>query len=318
MHTYLEFEKPIAALEGKVQELRRIASEDPTVKIDEEVARLQQKAEQLLKETYSSLTPWQRLQVARHPNRPHYLDYVDALIEDYTSLSGDRNFADDQAVLGGMGRFRGRSVMVLGHEKGNDTQSRVQHNFGLARPEGYRKAVRLMELAQRFQMPVITLVDTSGAYPGIEGEERGQAEAIARSTDMCLALGVPLICVVIGEGGSGGAVSVATGNKVYMLENAVYSVISPEACSSILWRSGEKAQEAASAMKINAQSLAELKVIDAVIEEPLGGAHRDPSKIISDVGGVIDEALQELDGLSADDLRRNRREKFLAIGRTLG
>jgi len=315
MHTYLDFEKPIAELEGKVQELKRLAQDDPSMSIGDEVAKLEQKAATLLTETYASLTPWQKVQVARHPARPHFKDYVERLIEDFTPLAGDRQFGEDEAIMGGLGRFRGRSVVILGHEKGSDTQSRMKHNFGMARPEGYRKAVRLMTLAENFNLPVITLVDTSGAYPGVGGEERGQAEAIARSTDRCLSLGTPLISVVIGEGGSGGAVAIATGNRVLMLEHAVYSVISPEGAASILWRSSDKAKDAATAMKITAQDLHKLGVVDRVLEEPIGGAHRERAQMIRETGDAIEEELAGLEKLDPDTLRRLRREKFLAMGR---
>lgn len=315
MRTYLDFEKPIAELEGKVEELRQLAAEDETVDIADEVLRLETKSATLLSETYAKLTPWQKVQVARHPNRPHFLEYVHELIEDFTPLAGDRFFAEDQALIGGLGRFKGRSVVVLGHEKGNDMQTRVDHNFGMARPEGYRKAVRLMEMAERFDIPVITLVDTSGAYPGIGAEERGQAEAIARSTQACLKLGVPMVSVVLGEGGSGGAVAIATANKVFMLEHAVYSVISPEACSSILWRVSDKAKEAATAMKMTAQDIQSMGIIDGIVEEPVGGAHRDPKQVIFSAGLAIEQSLQELSGLDADTLRRQRAEKFVAMGR---
>lgn len=315
MQPYLDFEKPIAELEGKVVELKRLAAEDPTMDIDDEVGKLQGKAAQLLKDTYGKLTPWQKTLVARHPNRPHFLDYAHGLIEDFTPMSGDRSFGDDNAILGGMGRFRGRSIMLIGHEKGNDTKTRLKHNFGMALPEGYRKAVRLMSLAERFSLPVLTLVDTAGAYPGLVTEERGGAEAIARSTEKCLSIGVPLISVIIGEGGSGGAVAIASGNRVYMLEHSTYSVISPEGCSSILWHSSDKAQEAANAMKLTAQDLAQFRVIDGIIPEPVGGAHRDPKRVLNDTANVIETALADLDGLSPDELRRDRRDKFLAIGR---
>ncbi len=315
MHTYLEFEKPIAELEGKVVELRRMAAEDTTMNIVDEVARLESKAAQLLKDTYAKLTPWQKTQVARHPNRPHFSDYVRELIGEFTPLAGDRSFGDDNAIMGGLGRFRGRAVMVIGHEKGNDTKTRLKHNFGMAMPEGYRKAVRLMTMAERFGIPVVTLVDTAGAYPGIGAEERGQAEAIARSTERCLTLGVPLVSVIIGEGGSGGAVAIASANKVLMLEHSIYSVISPEGCASILYHSSGKAQEAAAAMKVTAQDLIQFKVIDAIIPEPLGGAHRDVARAITDTGDAIEANLRELDRLGADELKRQRREKFLAIGR---
>lgn len=316
MHTYLDFEKPLAELEGKVQELKLLAAKDTGVSVSDEVSKLEQKAAFLLQDLYKDLTPWQKLQVARHPRRPHFVDYVERLIEDFTPLAGDRVFGEDQAIVGGLGRFRGRSVMVMGHEKGSDTQSRMKHNFGMATPEGYRKAVRLMELAERFGIPVITLVDTAGAYPGIGGEERGQAEAIARSTDCCLGLGVPLVSVIIGEGGSGGAVALATGNRVLMLEHSVYSVISPEAGASILWRSSDKAQDMANALKITAQSLHQLGVIDRILVEPVGGAHRERNQMIKETGDAIEAELRGLDKLDAASLKRQRREKFLAIGRT--
>jgi acetyl-CoA carboxylase carboxyl transferase subunit alpha len=315
MHTYLDFEKPIAELEGKVQELRLLAQDDPTVSISDEVSKLEQKAAQLLQETYSALTPWQKLQVARHPRRPHFVDYVERLIEDFTPLAGERLFGDDAAIMGGLGRFRGRSVVVIGHEKGSDTQGRMKHNFGLARPEGYRKAIRLMKLAERFGIPVVTLVDTQGAYPGSDSEERGVAEAIARSTDCCLSLMVPLVSVVIGEGGSGGAVALASGNRILMLEHSVYSVISPEGAASILWRDSAKAKDAATAMKITAQNLHQLGVIDRVLPEPIGGAHRERAQMIKETGDAIEEELRGLEKLDGETLRRLRREKFLAMGR---
>lgn len=314
MRTILDFERPIAELEIKIGELRGLASDDG-INIGEEVTKLQAKVKGMLEETYSSLVPWQRLQVARHPNRPHFTDYVNLLIEDFTPLSGDRAFGDDAAVLGGLGRFRGRTIMVIGHEKGADTESRVRHNFGMARPEGYRKAVRLMGLADRFGIPVVTLIDTTGAYPGIEGEERGQAMAIAQSMDCCLKLGVPLVSVIIGEGGSGGAIALATGNHVIMLEHAVYSVIAPEACSSILWRDQDHAHEAATALRITAEDLLSFKVIDEIVAEPLGGAQRDAKKTMHSAGDAIDAALARLSEESADDLRAARRQKFLDMGR---
>ncbi|MGB5092115.1 MAG: acetyl-CoA carboxylase carboxyltransferase subunit alpha [Parvibaculum sp.] len=315
MHIYLDFEKPIAELEGKVQELKLLAAEDPTVSIGDEVAKLEQKADQLLQDTYASLTPWQKLQVARHPRRPHFVDYIERLAEDFVPLAGDRTYGEDRAILGGLGRFRGRSVMFIGHEKGSDTQSRIRHNFGMARPEGYRKAIRLMNMAERFNIPVVTLVDTSGAYPGSDSEERGVAEAIARSTDRCLSLGVPLVSVIIGEGGSGGAVALASASRVLMLEHSVYSVISPEGAASILWRSSDKTQEAATAMKITAQNLHQLGVIDRVLPEPIGGAHRECIQMIKETGDAINEELRGLEKLDAATLRRLRREKFLAMGR---
>lgn len=313
MIAFLDFEKPIAELEGRIRELKAIDPADG-VDVQEEVGRLEAKLEKLLKDTYAKLTPWQKTQVARHPNRPHFQDYVDALIEDFTPLAGDRAYADDAAISGGLGRFNGQSVMVIGHEKGEDTQSRIEHNFGMARPEGYRKAIRLMDLADRFGIPVITLVDTPGAYPGVGAEERGQSEAIARSTEKCLSVGVPLISVIVGEGGSGGAVALASGNRVLMLEHAVYSVISPEGCASILWRTADKAQDAAEALKITAQDLAKLKVVDEVVGEPVGGAHRDKGKAIRTLGAALDRALNDLKDLKPEKVRTLRREKFLAMG----
>lgn len=313
MSTYLEFEKPIAELEGKIEELRHLSDGDG-VNIVDEIGRLQDKLDRLLRQTYGKLTPWQKILVARHPERPHFSDYVEVLIEDFTPLAGDRVFAEDKAVIGGLGRFRGRSVAVIGHEKGGDTDERVAHNFGMARPEGYRKAVRLMKLADRFGLPVITLVDTPGAYPGVGAEERGQAEAIARSIETCLALRVPLISVVIGEGGSGGAIAIAVANAVLMLEHAVYSVISPEGCASILWRDADKAEDAANALKLTAQDLDELGVINRIVPEPLGGAHRDPKAMIATLGAALDETFAELDQVPPGELRSRRHEAFLAIG----
>jgi acetyl-CoA carboxylase carboxyl transferase subunit alpha len=318
VRTYLDFEKPIAELESKVSELKTLAGdEDASVSITEEVTRLQQKAHQALVDTYAKLTPWQKTQVARHPERPHFLDYVDALIEDFTPLAGDRYFAEDAAIMGGLGRFRGRPIAILGHEKGSDTESRIKHNFGMARPEGYRKAIRLMDLAEKFGLPVVTLIDTAGAYPGIGAEERGQAEAIARSTDRCLSLGVPLIAVVIGEGGSGGAVAIATANRVLMLEHAIYTVASPEAAASILWRDSARAIDAATSMKITAPDLKGLGIIDVVIPEPVGGAHRDPALMFRRTRDAVSKALGEFSGMSADAVRRERQDKFLEIGRNL-
>jgi acetyl-CoA carboxylase carboxyl transferase subunit alpha len=318
VRTYLDFEKPIAELESKVSELKALNSDDDaSPAIADEVIKLQQKAHQALSDTYAKLTPWQKTQVARHPDRPHCLDYVRALIEDFTPLAGDRYFAEDAAIMGGLGRFRGRPVVVIGNEKGSDTESRIRHNFGMARPEGYRKAVRLMDLADKFALPVITLVDTAGAYPGIGAEERGQAEAIARSTDRCLALGVPLVAVVIGEGGSGGAVAIATANRVLMLEHSIYTVASPEAAASILWRDSARAIDAATSMKITAQDLKTLGVIDVIIAEPTGGAHRDPATMLERTGDAVAKALGEFSGLSPEAIRRQRHEKFLAIGRDL-
>ena len=314
MQHYLEFERPIAELESKIKELRRLSDGDG-VNIVDEVTRLQGKLDRLLQQTYGKLTPWQKTQVARHAMRPHTVHYIDRLIDDFVPLAGDRLFGEDRAIIGGLGSFRGRSVVIMGHEKGADTEDRVRHNFGMARPEGYRKAVRLMEMADRFGLPVITLVDTSGAYPGIGAEERGQAEAIARSIETCLSISVPVISVVIGEGGSGGAIAIAVGDRVYMLEHAVYSVISPEGCASILWRSGDQAPEAAEALKLTAADLAQLRIIDAVIGEPMGGAHRDPAETVRRVGDTIAAGLAELDGVAAATLRANRREKFMEMGR---
>ncbi len=314
MPTFLEFEKPIAELEGKLEELRHLANADD-INIGDEVAKLQAKADKLLRQTYSKLTAWQKTLVARHPDRPHFGDYVGALVEQWTPLAGDRNFADDRAILGGLGRFRGRSVLVMGHEKGNDTATRVKHNFGMARPEGYRKAQRLMDLADRFRLPVVTLVDTPGAYPGVDAEARGQAEAIARSIETCLRIRVPLVAVIIGEGGSGGAIALAAGNRVLMLEHAVYSVISPEGCASILWRSAEQAKEAAEALKLTAEDLLKLGVIDEIILEPLGGAHRDRARAIEALGDALESALAELCRQDGTRLRAERREKYLAMGK---
>jgi acetyl-CoA carboxylase carboxyl transferase subunit alpha len=314
MATFLEFEKPLAELQSRIDELRKTA-EGGDVDIDAEIGPLQAKSDKFLKDAYAKLTPWQKTLVARHPERPHFKHYVAALIDDFLPLAGDRAFADDQAIIGGLGRFRGRRVMVIGHEKGDDTASRLRHNFGMGKPEGYRKAIRLMELANRFSLPVITLVDTSGAFPGVQAEERGQAEAIARSTETCLNLGVPLIAAVLGEGGSGGAVALAAGNAVLMMEHAVYSVISPEGCASILWRTADKAPEAAEAMKVTAQHLKELGVIDTIVPEPLGGAHRDPAAAILALGDAIEKALKPLETQSAEKLRQGRRGKFLAMGR---
>jgi acetyl-CoA carboxylase carboxyl transferase subunit alpha len=313
MQTYLDFEKPIAELETRVRELRETATSSD-IDIDAEVSRLETKANKLLKDTYAKLTPWQKAQVARHPDRPHFKDYVAGLADDFLPLAGDRSFADDPAIVGGFARIDGRRVMLLGHEKGADTASRLKHNFGMAKPEGYRKAIRLMRLANRFGIPVVTLVDTPGAFPGVEAEERGQAEAIARSTLECLELGVPMVAVIVGEGGSGGAVAIATANRVLMFENAVYAVISPEGCASILWRTADKAAEAAEAMKITAADLQGLGVIDRVINEPLGGAHRDPDAAIGALKGALIEELDGCSNLGPDELRAQRRAKFLAIG----
>lgn len=317
MRTYLDFEKPIAELESKVAELRSLSENDNSVSIAEEIATLQDKAQLALEEIYANLTPWQKTQVARHPDRPHFSDYISELIDDFTPLAGDRYFAEDHAIVGGLGRFRERSVMVIGHEKGSNTEDRIKHNFGMARPEGYRKAVRLMQLADRFGLPVLTFIDTAGAYPGIGAEERGQAEAIARSTDCCISLGVPIVAAIIGEGGSGGAVAIATANRILILEHAIYTVASPEAAASILWRESTRAKDAATNMKITAQDLLALKVIDTIVPEPLGGAHREAQRAISDMGAEIQSTLAEFDGLSAAEIRGQRHEKFLAIGRSL-
>lgn len=315
MTSYLEFEKPIAELEARIVELRETAdSHDGTLDIEAEVARLKTKSERLLRDTYAKLTPWQKAQVARHPERPHLKDYIAGFVDDFMPLAGDRAFGDDQAIIGGLGRIAGRRVMVLGHERGDDTASRIRHNFGMAKPEGYRKAIRLMKLAERFKLPVVTLVDTMGAFPGVEAEERGQAEAIARSTEQCLALTVPIISVIVGEGGSGGAVALAAANRVLMFEHAIYSVISPEGASSILWRGPEKAADAAEAMKITAQDLEKLGVIDRIVPEPVGGAQRDRAAAIAALGEVIAEELAGLAGAAPQAVLDQRRAKFLALG----
>lgn len=312
----MDFEKPILELESKIAELRHVSS-DNRVNIAEEIDRMQSKARKLLQQTYSKLSPAQKVLVARHPERPHFLDYIDALITDFTPLAGDRNFAEDHALIGGLGRFNGRSCIIMGQEKGHDTETRVRHNFGMVRPEGYRKAQRLMDMAAQFQIPVITLVDTAGAWPGKGAEERGQSEAIAKSIEKCLRTDVPIITVVIGEGGSGGAIAIAVADRVYMLEHSIYSVISPEGCASILWRSATFSEEAATALKLTAQDLHSLKLIDGIIGEPLGGAHRGRDETIAAVGTQIDKALRELSPWSASDLIKKRRAKFLAYGRDL-
>ena len=317
MRTFLEFEKPVADLQGKVQELRAMAEKGDAVAVGDEITKLEAKAGQALADIYAKLTPWQKTQVARHPDRPHFVDYAKRLITDFTPLAGDRKFGEDQAIIAGLGRFRGRPVAVMGQEKGHDTESRLRHNFGMARPEGYRKAVRIMELAERFQLPVIALVDTAGAYPGIDAEERGQAEAIARSTEAALGLGTPNVSVIIGEGGSGGAIAIATANRVLMLEHSIYSVISPEGAASILWRDGSRAQDAATNMKITAQDLFRFNVIDEIVPEPMGGAHRDPDAAVEATGKAIEQALASFQGMSETEIKRQRREKFLAIGRSL-
>jgi acetyl-CoA carboxylase carboxyl transferase subunit alpha len=318
MRSYLDFEKPVAELEAKVEELRTMQSAgNGAADIAEDIGRLETKAAQALRDLYAELTPWQKTQVARHPQRPHCLDYISTLIAEFVPFAGDRKFSEDYAVVGGFGRFRGESICVIGHEKGSTTESRLRHNFGMARPEGYRKAVRLMEMADRFSIPVLALVDTAGAYPGIDAEERGQAEAIARSTEACLNLGVPNVAVILGEGGSGGAVALATANKVLMLEHAIYSVISPEGAASILWRDTTKAQDAATNMKITAADLSHFGIIDGIVTEPIGGAHRDPAAAMAAAGEAIGHALAELRALDRDAVRRQRRDKFLAIGRGL-
>jgi len=315
MRTYLDFEKPIAELESKVAELKALAGDDSSVPINEELTRLETKARTALEETYADLSPWQKTQVARHPERPHFKHYIEGLVRDFTPLAGDRYFAEDEAIIGGVGRLAGRSVMVIGHEKGSDTEGRIKHNFGMARPEGYRKAVRLMEMADRFSLPVVSLVDTAGAYPGIGAEERGQAEAIARSTECCLRVGVPIVSLIIGEGGSGGAVAIATANRIYMLEHSIYTVASPEAAASILWRDSARAQDAAMNMKITAQDLQDLGIVDGIIPEPVGGAHREPEAVVKAAGEVLVAAIAGFDGMAPDAIRKDRREKFLAIGR---
>jgi acetyl-CoA carboxylase carboxyl transferase subunit alpha len=317
MRSYLDFEKPVAELEAKIEELRAMQAGGDAVAIGDELARLEARAAQALKDLYANLTPWQKTQVARHPERPHCLDYVAGLLAEFTPFAGDRKFGEDAAIVGGFGRFRGEAVCVIGHEKGSSTESRLKHNFGMARPEGYRKAVRLMAMADRFDIPVISLVDTPGAYPGVDAEERGQAEAIARSTQACLELGVPNVAVIVGEGGSGGAIAIATANRVLMLEHAIYSVISPEGAASILWRDTAKAQDAATSMKITAQDMARFGVIDSIINEPTGGAHRDAEAAIAATGEAIATALMGLGNLDRDEIRRHRRDKFLALGRAL-
>ncbi|HLF58602.1 MAG TPA: acetyl-CoA carboxylase carboxyltransferase subunit alpha [Alphaproteobacteria bacterium] len=314
MHNFLEFEKPVAELEAKIEELRHL-TDAGELNVAEEVAKLQSRIDKMLRQAYARLTPWQKVLVARHPDRPHFQDYAEALIEDFTPLAGDRGFAEDRAISGGLGRFRGRSIVVIGTEKGEDTASRLEHNFGMARPEGYRKAIRLMDLADRFNLPILTLVDTPGAYPGVDAEARGQAEAIARSIAACLAVRVPLVSVIIGEGGSGGAIALAAANKVLMLEHAVYSVISPEGCASILWRDQSQVQTAAEAMRMTAEDLLKLRVIDEIIAEPVGGAHRHREKTMKAVGEAVARALGDLVGLDRSELAARRRAKFLEMGK---
>jgi acetyl-CoA carboxylase carboxyl transferase subunit alpha len=316
MRSYLDFEKSVAELDSKVDELRVLAASGSD--IGEEIARIEEKAAQALADLYANLTPWQKTLVARHPQRPHFTDFIEGLITEFTPLAGDRKYGEDAALIGGFGRFRGESICVMGQEKGASTESRIKHNFGMARPEGYRKAVRLMEMAERFGIPVLSIVDSAGAYPGIGAEERGQAEAIARATDACLSLGVPNIAIIAGEGMSGGAIAITTANRVLMLEHAIYSVISPEAASSILWRDGTKAQEAATSMKITAQDMLRFGVIDRILQEPVGGAHRDPAAMIAATGDAIAQSFSDLSHLNADAIRKHRRQKFLEIGRKLG
>lgn len=314
MTAFLDFEKQVAALDRQIAELRDMG-EDPTLNIENDISRLEDKSSKLLRDIYSKLTPWQKTQVARHPERPHFKHYIEGMFEDFMPLAGDRNFSDDHAIIGGFARFRGQRVLVMGHEKGDDIPSRMKHNFGMAKPEGYRKAIRLMQLADRFNLPVISLVDTSGAFPGVQAEERGQAEAIARSTEQCLALGVPMVAAIVGEGGSGGAIAMAAANRVLMFEHAVYSVISPEGCASILWRTADKAADAATAMKMSAQDLLAMKVIDAIVPEPIGGAHRAPMVAMQALGDEIANQLKQLDGMSRDQILNQREEKYLAMGR---
>jgi len=314
--TYLEFEKPIAALEGQIRELRDVGKAQEGVDLVEEINKLEGKVSEQIEKLYKNLDPWQKTQVARHPNRPHCYDFIDALVDDFTPLAGDRLYSEDHAIIAGLGRWQGQRVVILGHEKGSDTQARLKHNFGMARPEGYRKAIRVMDMAERFDLPVVTLVDTAGAYPGIGAEERGQSEAIARCTDKCLQLGVPFVSLIIGEGGSGGALALATASRILMLEHSIYTVASPEACASILWRSSGQANLAADALKVTAQDLKKLGVIDRILPEPLGGAHRDREKVIRDVGLAISEELAQMAGKSGEELRHERRQKFLDMGRT--
>jgi len=316
MQTYLEFEKPIAELEGKIHELRSVGQTEGAVDIFDEIQKLEVKVPEQVERLYKNLDAWQKTQVARHPARPHCMDYIETLVDDFTPLAGDRLYSEDYAVIAGLGRWQGQSVAILGHEKGSNTQDRLKHNFGMARPEGYRKAIRIMDMAERFNLPVVTLVDTAGAYPGIGAEERGQSEAIARCTDKCLQLGVPFVSVIIGEGGSGGALALATASRILMLEHSIYTVASPEACASILWRSSEHANTAATALKVTAQDLEQLGVIDRILTEPVGGAHRDRAQMMSDVGLAVAGELAKLASLSPQELRDNRRQKFLDMGRS--
>ena len=315
VHHYLEFERPIAELEGKIEELSRLSETAGAGSFDSEIDALRTRLGQLRRESYAALTPWQKAQVARHPERPHFVNYLDGLIEEFVELRGDRKFADDQAIMGGLGRFRGMPVMVIGQEKGHDTTTRLKHNFGMARPEGYRKAVRLMDMAEQFNLPVLTFVDTAGAYPGLGAEERGQAEAIARGTERCLTLKTPMIATVTGEGMSGGAIGIAAGNKVLILEHGIYSVISPEGAASILWRDGARAKDAAEQMHITAQDLIKTGVVDRIIDEPAGGAHSDPETTVQAVGDAIEEELRALSAMTPDQLLKQRADRYYAIGR---
>ena len=317
MHSYLDFEKTVANLEGRIHELRSMAESDNSVDLNGAIEKLETKVKSTLHDLYRKLTPWHKTLVARHPDRPHFIDYVEGIATDYVALSGDRNFSEDPAIQAGFGKIDGYSVAIIGHEKGKDTKTRLKYNFGMAKPEGYRKAVRIMQMAERFSIPVITLIDTAGAYPGIGAEERGQAEAIARSTEACLNLKVPIISVIIGEGGSGGAIAIAAANKIYMLEHAIYSVISPEAGASILWHNSNRAQDVATSMKITAQHIIKLGIIDEIIEEPVGGAHRDPDAIIAATGKAVRCALTEFRSKSGKEILEERRKKFLEIGRNL-
>ncbi|MBJ6132741.1 acetyl-CoA carboxylase carboxyltransferase subunit alpha [Ochrobactrum sp. Q0168] len=317
MYNYLDFEKPVADLEGQILELKKLAQEQGSVEMSDEIRRLEKRSADALKDIYRKLTPWQKAQIARHPDRPHCLEYIDRLFTEFTPLAGDRQFANDEAIQAGFARFNGQPVAILGQEKGSDTKTRLKHNFGSARPEGYRKAVRIMEMADRFQLPLITLVDTAGAYPGVSAEERGQAEAIARSTAECLRLRVPVVSIIIGEGGSGGAIAIAVANRVYMLEHSIYSVISPEGAASILWHDSTRAKDAASNMRITAQDLFDLKVIDGIIPEPLGGAHRGKEAVIDAAGDMITASLRSMKDIDGETLKQERRQKFLQIGRNL-
>lgn len=317
MYNYLDFEKPVADLEGQILELKKLAQEQGSVKMGDEISRLEKRSADALKDIYRKLTPWQKAQIARHPDRPHCLEYIDRLFTEFTPLAGDRKFANDEALQAGFGRFNGTPVAIIGQEKGSDTKTRLKHNFGSARPEGYRKAVRIMEMADRFQLPLITFVDTAGAYPGVSAEERGQAEAIARSTAECLKLRVPVISIIIGEGGSGGAIAIAVANRVYMLEHSIYSVISPEGAASILWHDSTRAKDAASNMRITAQDLFDLKIIDGIIPEPLGGAHRGKESVIDATGDIIAASLRSMKDIDGETLKQERRQKFLEIGRNI-